>query len=268
MQELIKLAREAQRENGTLPFSVYSSYKEQRILNAPITKPLLIFVLAGVKQLGQRDEIVCPTGTFLFLSNTSDINMRNIPGDEYFAVLIEFEFSDFDRFKNKRGGNQRYVQGAIDEALGKTLKQYIEWSLYAPRALWPLRREELLQLIYLSGYDEVSNIVGHPSLSHQLHDIVSENIAADWNVGRLAEKLAVSESTLHRRLKAEGTGIKSIVSRARLSQGLFLVQTTMDPIGRIAERCGYQSQSRFTDRFKQQFGITPRELRKTREPGG
>jgi len=128
--------------------------------------------------------------------------------------------------------------------------------------LWSLRREELLQLIYLSGHDEVSSIVGHPSLSHQLHDIVSENIAADWSVGRLAEKLAVSESTLRRRLNAEGASIKSIVSRARLGQGLFLLQTTMEPIGRIAERCGYQSQSRFTDKFKQQFGLTPSELRK------
>lgn len=266
MQELIKLAREAQRDDSGLPFSVYSSYKEQRILNAPITKPLLIFVLAGVKQLGRRDEIVCPTGTFLFLSNASDIDMRNIPGDEYFAVLIEFEFSDFDRFKNKRSGDKRYVQGSIDEALAKTLKQYIEWSLYAPQALWHFRREELLQLIYLSGYDDVSSIVGHPSLSQQLHDIVSDNIPYDWSAGRLAEKLAVSESTLRRRLKAEGASIKSIVNRARLGQGLFLLQTTMEPIGRIAERCGYQSQSRFTDKFKQQFGITPSELRKTREP--
>ncbi|WPC06549.1 helix-turn-helix transcriptional regulator [Pseudomonas benzenivorans] len=266
MQELIKLARAAQRGDSGLPFSVYSSYKEQRILNAPITKPLLIFVLAGVKQLGRRDEIVCPTGSFLFLSNASDIDMRNIPGDEYFAVLIEFEFSDFDRFKNKRSADKRYVQGGIDEAMAKTLKQYIEWSLYAPQELWHFRREELLQLIYLSGYTEVSNIVGHPSLSHRLHDIVSDNISSDWSVGRLAERLAVSESTLRRRLKAEGASIKSTVNRARLGQGLFLLQTTMEPIGRIAERCGYHSQSRFTDRFKQQFGITPSELRKTREP--
>lgn len=266
MQELIELARAARRDDGVLPFSVFSSYKEQRILNAPITKPLLIFVLAGIKQLGAKDEIVCPTGSFIFLSNTSDIDMRNIPGEEYFAVLIEFEFSDFDCFKSKRSAGTRYVQGGIDAALAKTLAQFIEWAPCVSRELWHCRRAELLQLIYLSGYDEVTSIVGYPSLSHQLHDIVSDNISSTWSVGRLAERLAVSESTLRRRLTAEGTSIKSIVGRARLGQGLFLLQTTMEPIGRIAERCGYQSQSRFTDRFKQQFGITPSELRKTREP--
>jgi len=268
MQELIKLARAAQRADGALPFSVYSFYKEQRILNAPITKPLLIFVLAGTKQLGRRDEINCPTGSFLFLSNASDIDMRNIPAAEYFAVLIEFESSDFDCFNNQRSAETRYVQGQLDVMLAKALMQFMEWAPYAPRDLWHLRRQELLQLIHLSGYGEVTGLVGQPSFSHQLHAIVNEDICHDWTMGRLAERLAVSESTLHRRLKAEGTGIKSIVSRARLSQGLFLLQTTMEPIGRIAERCGYQSQSRFTDRFKQQFGITPRELRKTREPGG
>jgi len=266
MQELIELARAAQRDDGALPFSVYSSYKEQCILNAPITRPLLIFVLAGIKQLGTTNEIVCPTGSFLMLSNASDIDMRNVPGKEYFAVLIEFEPSDFDCFKNKRSAETRYVQGDIDATLAKALRQFIEWAPHAPRALWHLRRQELLQLIHLSGYDQVGGIVGPPSLSHQLHDIVSDNVSSAWSVGQLAERLAVSESTLRRRLRAEGSSIKSVVSRARLGQVLFLLQTTMEPIGRIAERCGYQSQSRFTDKFKQQFGLTPSELRRTREP--
>ncbi|WP_261792966.1 helix-turn-helix transcriptional regulator [Pseudomonas chlororaphis] len=235
-------------------------------MNAPIAKPLLIVVLAGVKQLGRDDEIVCPTGSFLFLSNTSSIDMRNIPGEEYFAVLIEFEFADFDQFKHPRTSDKRYVQGVLDEALAKTLKQYVEWSVFAPRELWSFRRKELLQLIYLSGHAEVASIVGHPSLSHQLHDIISEQIAGHWSVERLTETLAVSESTLRRKLKAEGTTVKSLVDRAKLGHGLFLVQMTLEPIGRIAERCGYQSQSRFTDKFKQLFGITPSELRKTRIP--
>lgn len=264
MQELIHLVKGTLHENKQLPFSVYSSLKEQRILNAPIVKPLLILVLAGVKQLGKEDEIICPTGNFLFLSNTSNIDMRNIPGNEYFAVLIEFDFCDFDQFKGKRNNDQKYFQGKIDGVLEKTLKQYFEWSIFAPQELWRFRREELLRLIYLSGYEDVSTIVGHPSLSHQIHDIISENITNDWNVDCLTAKLAVSESTLRRKLNAEGTNIKSVINRTKLGHGLHLIQTTMEPIGRIAERCGYQSQSRFTDKFKQLFGTTPTELRKTR----
>ena len=264
MQGLIDLAKSAAYEGRQLPFAVYSSLKEQRILNAPIVKPLLIFVLAGVKQLGRDDEIICPTGGFLFLSNMPNIDMRNIPGDEYCALLVEFEFGDFDQFKGKRRSDKRVVQGQINDVLQKTLKQYIEWSLFAPQELWRFRREELLQLIYLSGYEDVSAIAGYSSLSHQIHDIVSECIMDDWSADRLSTRLAVSESTLRRKLSAEGTNIKSVINRTKLGYGLHLIQTTMEPIGRIAERCGYQSQSRFTDKFKQLFGITPSELRKTR----
>ncbi|AJO78379.1 helix-turn-helix transcriptional regulator [Pseudomonas sp. MRSN 12121] len=264
MREITSLVKEALRQGRPLPFSAYLSLKEQRILNAPIAKPLLILVLAGVKKLGREDEIVCPAGSFLFLPNTASIDMRNIPGEEYFAVLIEFDLADFDSFRHTRSGEGRHFQGPIEGALAKMLKQFVEWSLFAPRELWRLRRQELLQLLYLSGYTEVSRLVGHPALGHQLHEIISENIAEDWRVERLVEKLAVSESTLRRKLKAEGSSLRSVLDRARLGHGLFLVQTTLEPIGRIAERCGYQSQSRFTDKFKQQFGITPSELRKTR----
>lgn len=265
MQELMDSAKKTLHEEKQLPFSVYSSITEQRILNAPIIKPLLIFVLAGVKQLGKDNEIVCPAGGFVFLSNSPTIDMRNIPVDEeYFAVLVEFEYCDFNQFKRKRNNAKKYFQGEIDYILAKTLQQYIEWSTFAHPEAWHFRKKELLQIIYQLGYEDVSAIAEHPSFSHQLYEMINEDISGEWSVDRLTTKLAISESTLRRKLKAEGTDIHAVINKTRLGHALHLVQTTMESIGRIAERCGYHSQSRFTDKFKQLFGITPSELRKTR----
>lgn len=265
MQDLIALIKKTLNDEKALPFSVYSSFKEQRILNAPVPKPLLIFVLAGIKQLGENDEIKCQAGSFLFLSNASDIDMRNIPSEEeYLALLIEFDHSSFDQFQNRKKVRVGHFQGVIDSPLKKTLQQFIEWSIFAPRELWKFRKEELLQLLYLLGHEDVSSIAVRPGLGHQLHEIISRGIQDDWSVERLAAHMAVSESTLRRKLKAEGTSIKSIIGRTRLGHGLHLVQTTMEPIGRIADSCGYNSQSIFTSKFKQLFGVTPTQLRKTR----
>jgi AraC-like DNA-binding protein len=265
MQDLMESAKQTRHIDKPLPFSLYSSITEQCILNAPIMKPLLIFVLAGVKQLGKDSEIVCPAGGFVFLSNSPTIDMRNIPvNEEYFAVLIDFDYSDFSQFKRNTNHTKKYFQGQIDHTLERTLKQYMEWATYAPPAAWHFRKKELLQIIYQAGYEDVGVIAEPPSLSHQLQDLVSEDISGEWGVERVTAKLAMSESTLRRKLKAEGTDIHAIINRTRLGHALHLVQTTMDPIGRIAERCGYLSQSRFTDKFKQLFGITPSELRKTR----
>jgi AraC-like DNA-binding protein len=264
-QSLILAAKELHETGGVLPFSVYSSVREQRIVNVPIIKPMLICVLDGSKKLGSQGEIDCPSGSFVVLSNHPSITMRNIPGDaEYLALIVEFEYEDFDCLPPRSGRSAPFVQGDTDAALQSTLKQFVEWSSFAPQVLWRGRRQEILQLIYHQGYEQVSAVFESPSLSHKVHGIIVADAAHDLHADELASRLAISESTLRRKLAAEGTTLQAIKDRARLGLGLHLVQTTFDPIGRVAEKCGYQSQSRFTDKFKQLFGVTPSELRKTR----
>ncbi|WP_444929272.1 helix-turn-helix transcriptional regulator [Microbulbifer sp. SSSA002] len=265
MCNLIQLARSISSKSENLPFSVYSSNKEQCIANVPVIKPLLIFVLSGSKELGKNSEVTCKTGSFVFLSNSPKVDMRNIPDNqEYFAILLEFDYSDFEQFHNEYVSNCTHVNGKITKSMKKSLFQFIEWSALAPAESIHYRRKEMLQLIYMAGYTEISQLVQAPSLSHKVFEIISSNVASKWCVEDLASRLAMSESTLRRKLKAEGSSTQAIKSRARLGHGLHLIQTTMDQISSISERCGYQSQSRFTEQFKTLFGITPSELRKTR----
>jgi len=262
---LIRSAKSLQEAGHALPFSVYSSVKEQRIVNVPIMKPMLICVLDGSKRLGSKGEIECPAGSFVVLSNRPGINMRNIPGDaEYLALIVEFEFDDFSCLPPASGRAPSFVQGSICRLFQETLKQFVEWSAFAPPAMWRARRQEILLLLYHLGHEQVCAVAEAPSLSHKLHGMISADLANDLHADVLASRLALSGSTLRRKLAAEGASLQEIKDRARLGFGLHLVQTTFDPIGRVAERCGYQSQSRFTDKFKQSFGVTPTELRKTR----
>ncbi len=273
MKNLIDLAKKTTKTTSNLAFSVYSSISEQHINNVPVINPLLIFILSGYKQLG-KDKVVCPTGSFVFLSNCPNIDMRNIPSnEEYLAILIDFDYSDFNQFNDipnnrepndKRNNNKKYFQGEINELLSTALTQFIEFSAVAPTAAFQFRKQELLQLIYLSGYEQVATIARAPGLSHQVSELVLQHIEEDWSGELLAEQLCMSESTLRRKLKAENTSIQAIKNSTKLSLGLHLLQTTQTSIGQVAQSCGYKSQSRFTDQFKQLFSMTPRELRKTR----
>lgn len=97
MENLLSIIKNTLNENRELPFSVYTSIEEQRLLNVPIAKPLLIVVLHGNKELGKDNELICHSGDFIFLSDSPAINMRNIPKNkEYFAMLIEFDYQDFN----------------------------------------------------------------------------------------------------------------------------------------------------------------------------
>ena len=119
-------------------------------------------------------------------------------------------------------------------------------------------------LIYHLGYHNLVSMMGKPKVSHQVHELCQQNEFDKLTNNYICQQLGMSESTLRRKLKMEDTTIQAIKDRAKLGLGLHLLQTTQTPIGLIADKCGYHSQSRFTDRFKSHFGLTPSDLRKTK----
>jgi len=265
MQQLIQSIKCLLAEEKPLPFSVYSSVKEQHIFNVPVIKPLLICILDGSKKLGQQGQVDCPAGSFVFLSNSPNIEIRNIPSDnEYFALLIEFEDKDFDCLTQQIHSSESHFKGDIETTLENTLQQFVEWAAFAPSDLWHIRRQEILQTLLHLGHQQVCAAVTLSSVSNRLRALISEDLSVNLSSEQLAFKLAMSESTLRRRLQEEGASVKSIKENVRLGYGLHLVQTSPISIGLIAEQCGYSSQSRFTEKFKQLFGVTPTELRKTK----
>lgn len=252
-------------ESDELPFSVYTSTYEQKLLNVPIAKPLLITVISGDKKLGKTNDIHCAAGQFVFLSDSPAIDMRNIPKDaEYFALLIEFEYSDFSGMPIGHANQLDYFVGDMAPELENCLGQFVDCVSWATVDILNFRKREILNLLYSLGHKEVLSIMTGAKISHQLHDLFHDKSFQDITASFICDRLAMSESTLRRKLRAEGTSIQEIKDRARLGHALHLLQTTNDPIGIVSDKCGYHSQSRFTERFKGHFGLTPTELKKTK----
>ena len=156
MDSLHVSARRATTANPKLPFSIYSSVKEQHLVNVPISKPLLICVLEGYKEVGNKVDttLTCQAGEFIFLSNHSQVAMRNIPAErKYCALVIEFEFSDFSCFPAQPFKKATHCKGATEPLLQHALEQFVEWCEFAPEALWSLRRQEILQLLDYHGHN-------------------------------------------------------------------------------------------------------------------
>ena len=265
MDKLFAALEQVSLSERELPFSLYSSVSEQRLLNVPIAKPLLVVVIRGNKELGQDAAISVPTGGFAFLSDSPAVNMRNIPSNrEYLALLLEFDDEDFVGHANGNGVAPDYLVGTVNLALERCLQQFVESVAWAPESIWRSRKQEILSLLHHLGYKDVFAMSRKPQLSQRLHDLFAQTGYSDLSLTQACARLAVSESTLRRKLKREGTSVQEVKDRARLGFALHLLQTSNDSISRVAERCGYRSASRFTDRFKQHFGLTPSELRKTR----
>ena len=265
MVTLLSTIKNTLNENGEKPFLVYTSIKEQKLLNVPIAKPLLIVVLSGNKELGADKEFTCHSGEFIFFSGSPSIDMRNIPKDkEYFALLIEFDHQDFNGLQVNTANKREYFIGKTTLDLESCLKQFIEVSLWAPKQLWSLRKREIISLLCHMGHDEILTMLGNFKIKDRLHEMFINKGFRELTTEHICEQLAMSESTLRRKLKLEGTSLQVVKDHARLGLALHLLQTSYNSIGVVADKCGYQSQSRFTERFKRRFGLTPSELRKTK----
>lgn len=265
MENLLSTIKSTLNEKSELPFSIYTSIKEQRLLNVPIAKPVLIVVLSGEKEVGIDNKLICSSGNFIFLSNTPSINMRNIPRDkEYFALLIEFDYQDFNGLQINTTNKKDYFIGKTTSTLEKCLQQFVEISPWAPEQLCSSRKREIISLLCHMGHREILSLLGNPQIKVRLHDMFVAQGFHTLTIESICQQFAMSESTLRRKLKLEGTSVQEVKDQARLGLALHLLQTTLDSIGVIADKCGYQSQSRFTERFKVRFGLTPSELRKTK----
>lgn len=103
---------------------------------------------------------------------------------------------------------------------------------------------------------------GRGPLAPRIARLLAQDPAAEWSAERIAERLAISPSTLRRRLKKERSSWRALLQEARLGQALAWLQATRRPIAEIAAGCGYSSASRFAIRFRARYGLSPAALRR------
>ncbi|PCJ14829.1 MAG: AraC family transcriptional regulator [Gammaproteobacteria bacterium] len=279
MQDLIRTIAATSLSTQERPFAIYACKQRQHLRSVPLLKPILVLILKGEKQLGDDPAISCKEGQFVFIPATPDITLSNIPSSQGFmSLFIEFDPSELDcshllpQDRNSASlkalvesshPTPEYFIGEQNSALVQCATQLVEWSTQAPKEMWGLRRKELIQLLYLQGYRYVHSVAQQSKINHKLVDLFRDNPSLRWNIQDVSQALAMSESTLRRKLQAEGTNFSDLLRRVRLGYGMHLLQTTRLPIATISEQCGYQSQSRFTEKFKDRFGLTPIKLKQT-----
>ena len=88
------------------------------------------------------------------------------------------------------------------------------------------------------------------------------NLSSDLSVEFLANLTGVSQTHFRRLFQeALGTSVHQYVQGARLEQARKYLGTTSMPISRIAEECGFSSQSHLTTSFRKLYSATPAEYR-------
>ncbi len=91
------------------------------------------------------------------------------------------------------------------------------------------------------------------------HLILQNLLYTDLDVNFIAQKMCVSYSTLHRRIKSlTGMTVNEYVRKHRLAKAMQLLRDGK-PVSEVAMQCGFNSPSYFTRCFKSEYGILPSE---------
>lgn len=106
-----------------------------------------------------------------------------------------------------------------------------------------------------AGGDDIR--VGKLSLSEQIYQRISQEIERPWNLNLLSKAFFMSESTIKRRLRSEGTSFSNIYTDARMSYAQDLLAQPGMQVSTVAKKCGFTHVSYFVSCFKKKYGMTP-----------
>ena len=98
-----------------------------------------------------------------------------------------------------------------------------------------------------------------------LRHFISQNLHTDLSLTSLADSVHLSSSYLSRLFKKEtGVTVTDYITAERMEKARQLLEQTDQSIESITQQVGYPTHHYFTKRFKQRYGVTPKEYRQQR----
>ncbi|WP_308776386.1 helix-turn-helix transcriptional regulator [uncultured Bilophila sp.] len=230
------------------------------IRNINLSDSCLTLILSGRKLLpGKQPDgaLTLPSGTLVHFPAGESISCTNIPENgEYLALTLAFAKETLFRVHQRTADAQRR-EPAPEPLLPATLERFLDALRLGDPVLAEMQQEQILYLLWKAGMDVFSF---QDEMISRIRGLVEAEPCRKWTSESLADALCMSERTLRRHLGKSGTTSAELVRMSRLHVGLSLLQRRGMRVGEVARECGYESQSRFAERFRERFGLNPAEV--------
>lgn len=244
----------------------YSGQSDQHLRNVHIYAPSIIWVKSGVKTVFQETEqFDVNTHFWLLTSANQGLNFINkTTEDNFYSVQICFFLAPPKEMLEESQQNEsiRIHTHAITVspllAYGFTLLTDVNTQKLSTKA----QQFHLLALYQQLAELGVLHVLFSPtftSFQNELSAYFSKNPSENYQLETVCDDFSMSRATLIRRLKRDDTNFRTVLSNVRMTYALSLMQEKRQTQLDLALQCGYQSESRFSQRFYQQFGMTPKQ---------
>ena len=193
--------------------------------------------------------------------------------DEMYGFLSENRFCIVTPFPDRMEEIFRELKNSViclDEPISITLgtHRFQPETIGEEDDIYDLLGEAVNHTIYTYNHHHHS---GSRQLYEKLYDLRKELEHAPeqkWTIDTMCSRLHISRSTLQKNYKAFfGKSIIDELISFRIAKAKRLLEDTSDTLSKIAELCGYSSDTYLIKQFKKMEGITPNEYRE-RVSGG
>lgn len=240
---------------------IFSGVKPQPLKNVVIGSAAIIRIQCGSKKLLWQDSYVSIDKTRLLLCHhRQQLTFENIPeNNRFYARFLSLLISPLPEqleLSRSRPSPDPWL------TLTPTLKLTLDFlqEVAGDDDYTTMTQTFYLQALYQQLAEE--GVLHHMfpnqnrSLSEQLYDLFAAAPHSAHSLESVCEKLCLSRATLIRRLKSENTCFRKLLVDVRMGQALNLMQTGETDIMQLALSCGYSCPQRFSQRFRNQFGMT------------
>lgn len=243
------------------------------IKNMALPRAACVFILEGSKAVHRDDaREVVHAGRLSLIPARWPITIENIPdasSGRYRALCLSFEHDIVARVAaaSPADPSNRHLRDmwlTPSALLVDALLHLLAIAKAHPGVsrLTEVGLEQFLLLLAAEGGGLL--LQSELPLLDRISSLVLADTARRWDAVGIAQALCLGERTLRRRLENAGASLRDIVREARLHAALALLQQSDLCAGEVARRCGYDSASRFTQRFREKFGLLPSDVIRAR----
>jgi AraC-like DNA-binding protein len=252
--------------SGVVPHAAglfsYCALSRERLLAVRLQRPIVGTVVSGAKEVWRGDVPErLPAGTLFVLPAQIDLDIVNEPDERsglYRSLILEIDPDDVPLLASPSSSRQS-LPGGCSVPLRVDL---VEAMVHAARAISEgpaaatIRSARLAELLALLHDVPAARPLFDQSTGERVARLVRAEPGRRWSAAMIAERLAMSESTLRRRLAAEGRSFAAVLRAERMEAARRLMDRGAAS-GAAAFAVGYTSRTHFARAYRAAFGGNP-----------
>lgn len=192
-----------------------------------------------------------------------DLDMPGYNGHDFLVrIRSDKKFNDVKVIILTGNDSEDEMMRTYEEGADAYLTKPVSLKLLKMRIAKMIQLKESVSVVKDSSDSNRSYTKEEQVLLLKCREIIDEHLSEhDFNMELLAEKLAMSHSSLYKKIKSiTGLSLIGFVNDYKIHRAVLMFRQGEYNVSSVCERCGFKDEKNFRELFKRKTGITPKQF--------